>query len=245
LDVANLSKTYPGTRALDSASITIRPGEVHALLGTNGSGKSTLIKVLTGVVPPDPDASIAVRGRPHALDRGAVGGELAGLPIRCVHQDLGLIDDLPIVDNVALADGWIRTARGTIDWSRQRARAVELLGRVGLKDVDVSAPVRDFDGLVKTQVAIARVLGHWGDEAGLLILDEPTASLPEAEAKRVFSLVEDIRDAGNSVLYVTHRLAEVFALSDRVTVLRQGQVVHNGPTSELDRGSLVAHMLGH
>jgi ribose transport system ATP-binding protein len=245
VDVANLSKTYPGTRALDGASISIRPGEVHALLGTNGSGKSTLIKVLTGVVAPDPGAQIAVRGRPRELHRGATGGELDGLAIRCVHQDLGLVDDLSIVDNVALADGWQRTPSGTIDWSGQRARTRELLRRVGLTNVDVDAPVRDFDGLIKTQIAIARVLGHWGEEPGLLILDEPTASLPEAEAGRVFELVNDIRDAGNSVLYVSHRLAEIFALSDRVTVLRQGRVVHTGPTGELNRESLVEHMLGH
>lgn len=241
LAVSGLSKTFPGTRALDGVQLSVRPGEVHALLGSNGSGKSTLIKVLTGVEQPDPGATVAVNGKPHALRAGGA----AGVRIRCMHQDLGLVDGLSVVDNVGLGDGYATSAVHTLSWSRQRARTRELLGLVGLRGVDIDAPLSKCDQLTKIQIAIARVMGHWGDEPGLLILDEPTASLPAAQSEPLFDLVRDVRAAGNGVLYVTHRLAEVFDLTDSVTVLRHGRVVHTGPSHELDRASLVEHMLGH
>lgn len=245
LSLSGLSKTFPGQRALDGVSVDIAPGQVHALLGTNGSGKSTLIKILAGVVQPDLGATVHVGGNAYPLVHGARGGELHGLPIRCVHQDLGLVAEMSVLDNIGLGDGFRRTVLGTIAVREQERRARELLDRVGATDVDVGAPLGRYDRLIHTQVAVARELGGWGEGPVMLVLDEPTATLPAAQAERLFEIVRQVREAGNAVLYVTHRLAEVFELSDSVTVLRQGRVVHAGPTSGLDRARLVEAMVGH
>ncbi len=230
----NVSKTFPGQMALQGVDLRIEPGEVHALVGCNGSGKSTLIKILSGVLSADPGAVIdGIGHRGHGASQ-----------IRCMHQDLGLVDGLNVVDNVALADGF-RTQLGRVRWKQQRARTRELLGRVGLSEIDVEAPLGSFDQLTRIRVAMARLMGGWGQEPGLLILDEPTASLPESEAEPLFDLIREIRSNGSSVLYVSHRLAEVFDLADRVTVLRQGRVVHTGAVDELDRQRLVELMVGH
>jgi ABC-type sugar transport system ATPase subunit len=243
--VANLSKTFPGQKALDEVLLSVRGGEVHALLGTNGSGKSTLIKILTGVYLADPGAIVSAGGESGELIRGALTGELNGVPVRCVHQDLGLVDHLSVMDNIALADGFQRGRFAPISWRRQARRATELLARMDAAHVDVRMPVGEVRPVDRTKIAIARVLGSWGDRAGLLILDEPTATLGDEEVAQLFEVVREVRAQGNSVLYVSHRLAEVFQLADRVTVLRQGRVVHHGLTAELDRQALVTHMLGH
>jgi ABC-type sugar transport system ATPase subunit len=244
LSVEQLSKTFPGQKALDETFLDLYPGEVHALLGTNGSGKSTLIKVLTGVYLSDPGAVVSAGGVSEELIRGAVTGDINGVPVRCVHQDLGLVDSLSVMDNIALTDGFQSTG-GKISWRRQAKRARTLLARLDAEDLDVRAPVASITPVERTKVAIARVLGSWGDSTGLLILDEPTATLGDEEVEQLFAVIREIRAAGHAVLYVSHRLAEVFELADRVTVLRQARVVHTGMTSELDRKSLVTHMLGH
>lgn len=244
LTVENLSKTFPGQKALDEAYLSLRPGEVHALLGTNGSGKSTLIKILTGVYLSDPGAVVSAGGVSEELIRGAIAGDINGVPVRCVHQDLGLVDSLSVMDNIALTDGFQSNA-GLVSWRRQAKRARTLLTRLNAENLDVRTPVGSISPVDRTKVAIARVLGTWGDSTGLLILDEPTATLGDEEVEQLFAVIREIRAAGHAVLYVSHRLAEVFELADRVTVLRQARVVHTGLTSELDRKTLVTHMLGH
>ena len=233
----NVAKTFPGQIALHGVDLTIAPGEVHALVGCNGSGKSTLIKILAGVLSADPGAEIDVAGGTGAAGHG-------GPQIRCMHQDLGLVDGLSVVDNVGLADGY-RMRRGRVMWKEQRRRTRELLSHVGLGGIDIDAQLGSLGQLTRIRVAMARLMGGWGGEPGLLILDEPTASLPESEAEPLFELVRDIRSRGSSVLYVSHRLAEVFDLADTVTVLRQGRVVHTGPVDGLDRRRLVELMVGH
>lgn len=245
LSVAGLSKSFPGQRALDDVSISLYPGEVHALLGTNGSGKSTLIKTLTGVTLPDLGATVAVGGQMSEFVRGAIGGDLEGVPVRCVHQDLGLVDSLSVMDNVALADGFRRTRYGMVSWGAQERRAEDLLRRMQCEDIDVRMPAGKLSPIDRSKVAIARVLGSWSNRTGLLILDEPTASLGDEEVTQLFEVLHGVRAAGHAVLYVTHRLSEVFELADRVTVLRQAKVVHTSPASSLDRPTLVRHMLGH
>jgi ribose transport system ATP-binding protein len=244
VSLAGLSKTYTGQLVLDGVDLTIARGEVHALLGANGSGKSTLIKILTGVVPPDHGASVTIGEETEPLHRGAVGGRIMGMPIRVVHQDLGLVEALSVVDNVALSDGYHRRAVGTVDWKQEAQRARQLLQSFDLPDLDVFAPMSALSALEKVQVAIARVMGSWGDEKGLLVLDEPTAQLPESASDHLFRLVEQIRAQGNSVLFVTHRLAEVFRIADSVTILRQGRRVHRGPVSEIDHRTIVEHIVG-
>lgn len=244
ISVAGLSKTFPGQLALDQVTVSLYPGEVHALLGTNGSGKSTLIKAFTGVLDPDLGATVTVAGQTTEFVHGAITGDLEGVPVRCVHQDLGLVDSLSVMDNVALTDGF-RVHWGMVSWGAQERRAEKLLERMECDDIDVRGPAGRLTAVQRSKVAIARVLGSWNNRTGLLILDEPTASLGDEEVAQLFEVLRGIRASGHAILYVTHRLSEVFELADRVTVLRQGRVVHTDLAKNLDRPSLVRHMLGH
>jgi ribose transport system ATP-binding protein len=242
--VAHLSKTFPGQTALDNVEFEVSPGEVHALVGPNGSGKSTLVKVLTGFHSPDPGAEIWIRGEParfgllqHETESGRT------LTVRAVHQDFGLIGGLNAIDNIALGSGYV-TRHGRVRWKDQREQTRLLLGRFGAAGVDLDRPLDQCDPLHRTQIAIARVLASWGDADGLLILDEPTAALPEGEVRKLFHIVREVRASGVSVIYVSHRFREVFEVSDRVTVLREARVVRTCATSELDHDQLVFLVAG-
>jgi ribose transport system ATP-binding protein len=242
LQLSDVSKTFGKAQVLRSVDLALRAGEVHALLGVNGSGKSTLIKILTGVYQADPGAKLAIGGRaPRPL--AEMSGEVRSA-VRCVHQDLGLVEQLSVMDNIGLVAGFATTGR-LVSRVAQARSSEKLLQAVGVSGIDVLAPMRTFTPLVHTQVAIARSLGSFEAEApGVLVLDEPTANLPDDATSRVFDLVREVRGSGNAVLYVTHRLAEVFDLCDVVTVLRQGAVVHMGPVSDLDQDRLVSLMIG-
>ncbi|MET0999222.1 MAG: sugar ABC transporter ATP-binding protein [Marmoricola sp.] len=218
--LSGLSKTFPGTRALVDVDLDVVPGEVHALVGQNGSGKSTLIKVLAGFHGADHGSSATVRGR--ELDLGdATAAHRAGL--RFVHQDLGLVLSESTVDNLALGVGY-RTSRLGIKWRAQRQAARDLMRDLG-HPIDVDVPVERLSAVERTAVAIARALQGSTDALALLVLDEPTATMPAGDIEMVYKLVRRVRDSGASVLYVSHHLDEVFALADRVTVLRDGRKI--------------------
>lgn len=219
--VEGLSKTFAGTRALTDVSLEVRAGEVHALVGANGSGKTTLIKTLAGVHRPDPGATVWLDGEELDLAHGARAGERR---MQFVHQDLGLILEMSAVDNLAMASGYSRTAIGSIRWRDQRRRAAQLLARFGV-DMDLRRPLIQATALERTMVAIAAALQHWHGGRGLLVLDEPTAVLPASGVERLFAMIGEVRRAGTSVLYVSHRLDEIFAIADRVSVLRAGRRV--------------------
>jgi ribose transport system ATP-binding protein len=241
LALRHISKTFGTVLVLRDLSLDIRSGEVHVLLGANGSGKSTLIKVLTGYHSPDSGSKAWVRGQLRDLHEIRAGNE--GLDIRAVHQDLGLIGRLNAIDNVALATGYI-TRGGRIDWSRQREWTRELLSRFGDPDLDLSLPLDQCDRLHKTQVAIARILASWTPgKPGLLILDEPTASLPPSQVERLFKIIRELRRAGHSILYVTHRLREVFEIGDNVSLIRDGKIVETLSVAETRHEELVAKIV--
>ena len=242
LQIEHLSKTFPGTRALDDMSLELRAGEVHALVGPNGSGKSTLIKILAGFHEPDPGAVGHWRG-----ERIALGGAgVAADRLRFVHQDLGLVEELNAVDNIALVHGYQhRTPLGTIAWGAEAARAQELLARLGVTDVDVFSPVSKATPVDRTSIAIARALDGLEPGDGVLVLDEPTASLPPAEVKRLFAIVGELVAAGTAVLYVSHRMDEIFELADRVTVLREGRHVATRAVAGLAPRELSTLLVGH
>lgn len=243
LRIEHLSKTFPGQRALTDVSLEVAPGEVHALVGQNGSGKSTLIKILAGYHQPDDDGAEAwVEGEPLILGDGTAAAE-AG--IRFVHQDLGLVGSVSAVENIALGAGY-RTARGRrIRWRDEVRRTREALDRLGLAGVDVKAPISTLAPSQRTAVAIARALVGWEDGASLLVLDEPTATLPGDDVQRLFEVIQRLRQNGVSILYVSHHLDEVFELADRVTVLRDGRKVTTAPVADLDHLGLVELIVGH
>ncbi|QEC50560.1 sugar ABC transporter ATP-binding protein [Baekduia soli] len=240
LSIQGLSKTFPGTRALDDVSVEGRRGEVLALLGHNGSGKSTLIKILAGFHQPDPGAHAWVDGQP--LDLGDSEAATA-MGLRFVHQDLGLIPELNAVDNVALTIGYSRR-RGRIDQGQQIARTRELLQKFGV-DFDVTLPLANASPVERTCVAIARAMWDWDSGPRILVLDEPTASLPSREVSRLFAVIREVRAAGHAVVYVSHRMEEIFELGDEVVVLRAGRVVGAGPVAAHTPEQLATLIAGH
>jgi ABC-type sugar transport system ATPase subunit len=237
LRLGELSKTFAGTRALIGASLDIRPGEIHALVGQNGSGKSTLIKTLAGYHAPDPGAEAELDGEPFDLGRAVPDG------LRFVHQDLGLVLELNAMDNLALRGGFARGAMGRVLWSEQEAETERVLARFGV-DLDIHRPLAAATPVERTVVAIAAALQGWHGGPGVLVLDEPTAVLPHDEVERLFAVVREVRAAGTSVLYVSHRLDEIFELADRVTVLRGGCVIGTQAVGDIDAGGLASLMVG-
>jgi ribose transport system ATP-binding protein len=241
LRIEHLSKTFPGQVALADVSIAVAPGEVHALVGQNGSGKSTLIKVLAGYHQPDPGGAASVDGQPLVLGDGQAALD-AG--VRFVHQDLGLIGMLDAVENLALTAGFLTGPGGRIRWRDEVGRTREALGALGVTDIDLRAPVSTLPPSVRTAIAIARALVGWEDGANLLILDEPTATLPGDDVQRLFEVIHRLKARGVSILYVSHHLDEVFELADTVTVLRDGRCVTSVPIGELDHDRLVELIVG-
>ena len=230
LRITGLTKRFGGTAALQDVDFAVAPGEIHALLGANGAGKSTLIKILAGVYTAD-GGQIFVGGAP--LD--AAGQKR----IAFVHQDLGLIESMTVGENMALGYGYAKRWK-FIDWGSvdaAAARALELRGTELPRD----RPVAQLSRAEKSIVAIARALAGKVD---LLVLDEPTASLPEADVTRLFDILGRLREHNVSIIYVSHRLDEVFRLADAITVLRDGRVVANYRAGQLSPEQLVTDIVG-
>ena len=240
LDVAGLTKTFVGGRALSQVDLRIAAGEVCALLGENGSGKSTLIKVLSGYHSPDPGAVVRIGGQ--ELEFTSPQSSYA-LGARFVHQDLGLVEESSIADNLAFGPGF-PTRFGTVVERRARERARAALTAMGL-DVDPGLKVGRLSPAQKTGVAVARaLLRDDASPARLLVLDEPTARLPEEEVEQLLAIVRTVAANGIGVLYVTHRLDEVFDVAERAVVLRDGVRVVSEPVAGLTRDTLLAQLFG-
>jgi simple sugar transport system ATP-binding protein len=226
---------FPGVKALDDVDFRLLPGEIHALMGENGAGKSTLIKVLTGVY--DPDAgSITVDGVEQRFS-GPRQAQDAG--ISTVYQEVNLCANLTVAENILLG----REPRrfGRIDYRAMNRRAVELLHQLDLT-IDPGSTLGAHPIAIQQLVAIARATAI---SARVLILDEPTSSLDADEVTELFRVMRRLRDGGTAILFVSHFLDQVYAISDRMTVLRNGRLVGEYPTAALDRVELVAAMLGH
>ena len=240
LTVENLSKSFAGNKALDRLTLRIAPGEIHVLVGQNGSGKSTLIKLLSGYHRPDPGGQVLVAG--HELHLGAPEQSYrAGC--RFVHQDLGLVVTASILDNLSYSAGF-PTRGGTIRWSAARAEAGRLLDNVGL-DLDPRRAVSTLTASERTEVAVARALRpDAAHPPRLLVLDEPTATMPVDEVEHLLATVRTVAASGVAVLLVTHHLDEVFAIANRVTVLRDGRLVATSDIREVDYRGLVTQLVG-
>ena len=240
LEVDTVSKTFTRTKALAGVSMTIEPGEVHALLGQNGSGKSTLIKILSGYHAPDPGGGIRIQDQELTFESPVHSYRLG---CRFVQQDLGLIPTLSVEDNMALGSGF-PTAFGTIRGKATYAQAKEDLERLSL-DIDPRAMVATLSASERTGVAIARALREDPQyPACLLVLDEPTATLPVDEVDHLLDRVSAMAATGVGVLYVTHHLGEVFRVARKVSVFRDGKVAGAGPVSEFDHAGIVQLLAG-
>ena len=240
LKIEGLSKTFGGTRALVDVDLDVGEHEIHALVGQNGSGKSTLIKSLAGYHHPDPGARAWFAGEPFELGSGLQHGHDR---LRFVHQDLGHVLELGVMDNLALRHAYVRGRFGNIRWAEQERTARELLGRFGV-DIDLHRPLAEATPVERVVVAIVAALQGWDGGRGVLVLDEPTAVLPPHEVAQLFELIGEVRRAGASVLYVSHRIDEIFQLADRVTVLRGGRVVATRAVADLTPRELASLMVG-
>ncbi|KDN17503.1 sugar ABC transporter ATP-binding protein [Amycolatopsis rifamycinica] len=235
LEVAGVTKRFPGTLALDDVSFTLAPGEVHALVGENGAGKSTLIKVLTGVYQPD-EGELRHLGEPVTFKR-PIDAQRAG--ISTIYQEVNLVPLMSIAGNVFLGRE-PRTKAGLVDWGRMYADARELLKGYGIDD-DVKRPLHTLGVGAQQMVALARAVST---DAKVVIMDEPTSSLEPREVETLFEVLNRLHSEGIAIVYVSHRMDELYRVCDSVTVLRDGRVVHSGPLKPLPRIELVSLMLG-
>jgi simple sugar transport system ATP-binding protein len=234
LSLTGVGKSFSGVRVLSGVNLRLFAGEVHALMGQNGAGKSTLIKVLTGVFPADAGA-MRMEGEAIA-PRSPLQAQRIG--ISTVYQEVNLCPNLSVAENI-FAGRYPRKAL-RIDWARMNADARALLARLNL-DIDVTRLLSSYPVAVQQMVAIARALGV---QAKVLVLDEPTSSLDEDEVMRLFDVLRRLRDEGLAILFVTHFLDQVYALSDRITVLRNGELVGEWLARDLPAPALIAAMVG-
>ena len=234
LQLRNVRKTFPGVVALDGVDFVARRGEIHSLMGENGAGKSTLIKVLTGAYRRD--------GGQMLLDGSKIDPrsplEAQQLGISTVYQEVNLIPTLSVAENIFLGRQPVKWGR--IDWKQIRRRSEEALARLNLQ-IDVGRQLSSYSIAIQQMVAIARALDF---QAKLLILDEPTSSLDAGEVQRLFAVMRRLRDEGLGIVFVSHFLDQVYAISDRITVLRNGKLVGEYRTAELPRDQLIARMMG-
>ncbi len=235
LEFDNVTKRFGGTLAVDAVSLALQEGEILALLGENGAGKSTLIKALAGIHTPD-SGRILFRGEPYRHLRARRGERQS---VAFIHQDLGLIDWMTVAENIALGVGYKR-ARGLISWKQSRQQALSVLQTMSA-DINADARIMHLTRTERSLVAIGRALAA---RAEVLVLDEPTASLPADEVERLLRVLRDLRQTGIGMIYVSHRLDEVFQVADRVAVLRDGRLVGVKRVLETSPSDLVVMIVG-
>ena len=236
LEVKGLVKEYPGTRALDGVDIQIRRGEIHALLGENGAGKTTLIRSICGASRPT-EGQIYIEGRPVELHSPQQAQDLG---IAVVHQHFNLVPQLSVAENLFLSQTLPRRVGLFVNWSATEKRARKLLDRVGLR-IDPWTEVSKLRPDESAMVAIAKAIGS---DARIIILDEPTSALLPAEVSILFGHMRRLATEGHSFLYVSHRLAEVFEIADRVTVLRDGRRAGAWTREEMSRKTIIKAIVG-
>ncbi len=239
LELANISKSFPGVKALEDVHFSTDAGQVHALVGENGAGKSTLIKVISGVHPAD-SGTIHMDGKsvrfrsPH---------EAQAHGIATMYQELSLYPELSVAENIFMGHAPMRKAGPTqvIDWGEMNRRSQEILESLNIHDMDVRRKVGALNVGNRQRVEIAKALSL---DAKVLIMDEPTAALTESDVAKLFEIVRLLKERDVAVIYISHRLIEVFQLADKVTVLRDGKFVDSKPVSETDEDDLIRMMVG-
>jgi ABC-type sugar transport system ATPase subunit len=237
LEAENIDKRFPGVHALDNVSLTVAPGEVHAVVGENGAGKSTLMKILAGAYSPD-QGTIRVDGEAVTIESPRAAHDLG---IITIYQELSLVDALSVGENIFLGDLPTRPGGNwQVDWSTVWRRAAELLERVGLR-IQPQTLVRSLSVAQKQMVEIARALAR---NVRVLILDEPTSSLTERETEKLFEIIAQLKNRGVGIIYISHRLGEVFRIAQRVTVLRDGIVAGSLLVQDASEDLLVRMMVG-
>jgi simple sugar transport system ATP-binding protein len=234
LEMKRISKFFPGVKALSDVNFRLYRGEIHALMGQNGAGKSTLVKVLTGVHRQD-SGEITLEGKAIRPDSPLAARRLG---INTVYQEVNLCLNLSVAENIFIGREPMRAGR--IDWKAMNRMAKEALARLNI-DVDVTHILSSYSIAIQQMVAIVRVLDS---SAKVLILDEPTSSLDESEVAQLFKIIRKLRDEGMAILFITHFLDQTYQISDRITILKNGEFVGEYKTANLPKLELIAKMLG-
>src|SRR5215210_6677665 len=236
LEMRDITKTFPGVRALDGVTFDLHAGEIHALVGENGAGKSTLMKILGGVYPhPQYGGEILIEGEARRFG-GIRDAEAAGIAV--IFQELSLVKEMTVGENIFLGREPHRF--GVIRWDEVYSRASKLLDDLHL-NLDPRTPVSHLGIGQQQMVEIAKALSQ---KARILVLDEPTAALTDAEVESLFNILNKLRSQSVAMVYISHKLDEVFHISDRITVLRDGRTVGTERTSGLDEARVITRMVG-
>ena len=236
LEMKDISKTFPGVKALDRVQLQVRPGEVHALMGENGAGKSTLMKILMGIYTKDDDGGeILFDGKPYvvsnpkeAMDRG----------VAMIHQELNPILDMPVYENIFV--GRELRKNGLVDKKAEIEQAQKLIEECGLH----VSPRETLRNLTVAQCQLIEIIKAISVNAKVIIMDEPTAAITEREVELLFGHIRRLKEKGVAIIYISPRMAEIFAICDRVSVYRDGQYIGTGTTKELDENQLIKMMVG-
>ena len=236
IELKNISKFFPGVVALDNMSFQVRRGEVHGLIGENGAGKSTLIKVLTGVNQPE-KGEIWIDGKKVSLSNPSIA-KTAG--IGCVYQELNIVPELNVTDNLFLGDYKKKNKGPFLDYAYMHKRAAEIMAGLG-QEIDPKIECGKLGMGVQQTVEIGKSILR---ESRLIIMDEPTSSLSENEVRQLMRTVKQLKERGISIIFVSHKLEEIFQLCDVVTVIRDGQHVSTTPVEEMTKDLLISHMVG-
>ena len=234
IEMKDISKFFPGTRALDHVSLKLRKGEIHALVGENGAGKSTLMNILTGQLTKD-GGEVFMEGEPLRLSspQDALKKNIVLVP-----QELNLIPEASVTENIFLGNEFC--AKGMIDWKKSHEKAKELLKVLNV-DIDVTQPVKKLSAAYQQMVSIAHALTY---TPKVLILDEPTAVLTNIEAQNLFNSMHRLKEQGTAMVFITHHLDEVMEETDRITIMKDGQLVEEVPTSEITKEEMITKMAG-
>jgi ribose transport system ATP-binding protein len=236
LRMEGISKSYPGVQALKEVNFEVARGEIHALVGENGAGKSTLMKILTGAQPQD-EGQIILRGQPVNITSPSAAQSLG---ISMIHQELSLIPYLTVGQNIFLGREPGARMAGFIGWTTLYKQAQRLLDRLNVT-VDARAEVQGLSIAQQQMVEVAKALSF---EADLIAMDEPTSALTERETEVLFEVMHSLKAQGVSLIFISHRLEEIFQITDRITVLRDGQFIGTAPVAELDKNRVVQMMVG-
>lgn len=237
LEMNKISKTFPGVKALEDVKLYVKPGEVHALIGENGAGKSTLIKVLAGIHFPDPGAEFYFEGKEAGIKK-PIDATSKGISI--IYQDLSLFPNLSVAENIYIGRESTSKSFKKIDWKK-----IEQVAEKALKELDVQidlhTPVEKLSIAQQQLIEIARALAF---DAKLIVMDEPTSSLSAGEVEKLYKVINNLKQKGIAIIFVSHKLKELFTVSDRFTVLRDGKYVGTYETSEIDEDKLITLMVG-
>lgn len=234
LTLKNITKEFPGVKALDDVTINIERGTIHGLVGENGAGKSTLIKVLAGIYRPN-KGEIILDGKPCRFN-SPIEARRAGISV--VHQEIKLAEPLSVAENMFL--GNVQLKNGLVDWKGMRRRAREIVEDLGM-DIDINAQVSSLTVAKKQIVEIMHAINN---NSRILIMDEPSAVLTDRELEVMFRIVKQLRDKGITIIYISHRLDEIFGLCSNVSVLRDGRHIDTIPVASVDRQGLINMMVG-